>query len=604
MIAPVQKPFSPKDKENTFYLLKRLASGELRRHTKALIGAVFCMLMVAGTTALLAWMIQPALDRIFFNKDATMLSLIPLGVIGIALVKGMFTYGQQVLMKSVGQKLVMELQHKLYDHLLHADVTLFNQTASGKLLSRFSNDVYMIRKNVTQIITGLARELVTLVALAGVMFYQSLELSLVAVAVYPLAIYPMTRLGRRMRKVSRKTQEQLGTYISQLDDSFQGIRIVKAHVNEAGESKRARTLLEDIFQLMLKSIRIESAPAPIMETISSVAIAAVIWYGGFKVINGETTAGAFFSFIGAMMMAYRPIKGLTGINTNLQEGLSAIKRIYDVLDAEPKIKNLPDAVPLEVTNGEITFENVSFTYDEGKRALQHVHFAVKPGQKVALVGASGSGKSTMMNLVLRFYDPENGRILIDGQDIRHVTLSSLRHAMAMVNQEATLFDDTVRNNIAYGSPNATEDEIMAAAYSAAAHDFIQELPDGYNTLIGQRGVRLSGGQRQRIAIARAMLKNAPILLLDEATSALDTISEQQIQHALDKLMKGRTSIIIAHRLSTIEHVDTIFVVKDGRIVESGTHKQLLQAGGEYSRLYHREFEPQVLAQHLSHPAVH
>ena len=555
------------------------------------------MLLVAGATAGNAYMIQPALDHIFFQKNALMLNLIPLVVIGLSMVKGFATYGQSVLMKSIGQRLVMDLQVELYSHLLYADIAMFNATASGKLLSRFSNDIYMIRKNVTNVITALARELVTLVALVGVMFYENFELSLIAMLVMPIAIYPTRRLGRRMRKVSRKTQEDLGKYISHLDDSFQGIRIVKSHANEQGEIARAGKIMNGIFELLMKAIRIESLPAPIMETLGGIAIASVIWYGGHQVFAGTTTAGAFFSFIAALLMTYRPLKGLSGVNSNLQEGLAAVSRIYEVLDVQPKITNAPGARPLQVDKGKIEFENVHFTYDEGKMALKDLSFTIQAGQRVALVGTSGAGKTTIINMMTRFYDPENGSISIDGQNIRNVTLSSLRQSIAMVNQEATLFDDTIRNNIAYGMPDASEEAIIAAAYDAAAHDFILELPQGYDTMIGQHGVRLSGGQRQRIAIARAMLKNAPILLLDEATSALDTISEQQIQQALDRLMQGRTTIVIAHRLSTIEHVDCIFVVKDGEIVESGTHAELLKKHGDYARLYHRQFERQAVLPH-------
>ena len=591
--STIEKPY----KDDSLQLLNRLAREHLHRHVKALVQAVLCMLVVAGSTAALAYMIQPALDHIFFHKDSTMLTLIPIVVIALSFLKGIATYGQSVIMKSIGQRMVMDLQVKLYSHLLYADISMFNATASGKLLSRFSNDIYMIRKNVTSVITGLARELVTLIALVGVMFYQNFELSMIAMLVMPLALYPMRRLGRRMRKVSRKTQEDLAKYVSHLDDSFQGIRIVKSHANEQGEIKRADNIMDGIFDLLMKAIRIESLPAPIMETLGGLAIALVIWYGGYQVMAGVTTTGAFFSFIAAVLMAYRPLKGLSGVNTNLQEGLAAISRIYEVLDVHPKITDAPNAVPLEIAKGKIEFDNVQFTYEEGKQALKNLSFTAEAGKRIALVGTSGSGKTTIINMITRFYDPEAGAIRIDDQDIRGVTLSSLRQSIAMVNQEATLFDDTIRANIAYGMPHASEEAIIAAAYDAAAHDFILALPQGYDTMIGQHGIRLSGGQRQRIAIARAMLKNAPILLLDEATSALDTISEQQIQQALDRLMQGRTTIVIAHRLSTIEHVDCIFVVKDGEIIESGTHADLLKKRGDYAKLYHRQFERQAVLPH-------
>ena len=484
------------------------------------------------------------------------------------------------------------MQMSLYKHLLYSDIDTFNNTSSGKLLSQFSNDINVIKKNLSNVLVGFAKETLTLVFLTGVMFYQSFELALIGFVAFPLAVYPIMRLGKRMKKVSTKTQEELGVYTSKLDDTFQGVRIVKAYNNEKFEIKKASIVVEGIYNLYLKSARIEAAASPIMETLAGIVITAVIWYGGSQVLDGTTTSGTFFSFIAALLMAYKPMKSLSGLNNNLQEALAAIKRLYTVLDKKPKITDKKDAKKLKLKDkkdAKIEFRDVSFSYGDKAPALRNVSLVAPAGKRVALVGASGGGKSTIMNMILRFYDPAQGEVIIGKENIKDVTLSSLRKNIAIVNQEATLFDDTIRANILYGNPEASEDEMIDAACSAAAHDFIMEQQDGYDTLIGQNGLKLSGGQRQRIAIARAMIKNAPILLLDEATSSLDTVSERQVQHALDNLMQGRTTIVVAHRLSTIVNSDIIYVVDRGEIVESGTHQQLVKKGGVYAKLAKKQF---------------
>lgn len=583
-----------KKAEKSVTLAKRLYREYMRPHIGKFMLAVGCMVIVAASTALNAWLMQPALDDIFLKKDVTMLALIPLVVLGIAVIKGVATFGQDVVMKTVGQKMVTAMQMDLYKHLLDADIRHYTKMASGKLLSQFSNDIFLIRKNVTRVIAGVFKESITLVFLIGVMFYQSVTLSLIAFFAFPLAIYPIVRLGKRMRKVSRKTQEALEHFVSRLDDSFQGIRMVKAFTGEKHEYDRAKEKADEILGLYIKGARTESASSPIMETLSGLAIAAVIWYGGYQVIEGHTTPGSFFSFITALLMAYRPVKALSRINNAMQEGMAAMVRVFAVMDAVPEVRDKPGAKVLEVSEAEIAFDGVSFGYEAESRALEGLSFTIPAGKKAALVGASGAGKSTVMHLLLRFYDPQEGTITLNGEDVRDVTLQSLREHMALVNQEATLFDDTIRNNIAYANPEASEAEVIAAAKRASAHDFIEQLPEGYDTPIGQHGVKLSGGQRQRLAIARAMLKDAPILLLDEATSALDAVSESHIREALRSLLKGRTSLIIAHRLSTIQDADIIFVLDEGRLAEQGTHDELLAEGGVYKRLYDTQFHDKAL----------
>lgn len=570
-------------------LLRRLLRDYVMRCRGRLWVAIGCMVLVAAATAGNAWVMQPALDQIFMQRNAQMLVLIPLAVVALALVNGVAGYGQNVMMRYIGQRVIADMQLDLFAHLMRSDLKLFHDQASGRLISRFTNDINIMRYSISNVLTGVARETVTAVFLIGVMFYQSWQLSLMALIGFPIAVMPIVRLGRRMRKVSDNTQAQLGEFTAQLDDSFQGVRVVKAYGREAFEYERARTTIEKLFTLYYKAARVQMAAAPIMELLAGVAIASVIWYGGYQVIAGHTTPGAFFSFMTAMLMAYKPAKNMANLNTNLQEGLAAARRFYEVIDTLPSISDAPDAKAIEIGKGHIVLEEVSFAYDAQHPALQQVSLQVQPGSTVALVGASGGGKSTLINLILRFYDVASGRILIDGQDIRTVTLASLRQHIALVSQEVVLFDDTVRANIAYGRLQASEDEIVAAAKQAAAHEFIIRLPQGYDTMIGPHGVKLSGGQRQRLSIARAILKNAPILLLDEATSALDSESEQSIQKALEELMRGRTTIVIAHRLSTVQHANVIYVMDGGCVVEAGSHADLLQRKGRYHQLYSLQY---------------
>ena len=575
--------------DSSYYLIRRLVAEHMRPFLKDMIWGCVCMLLVAGTTAALAWLVQPAMDEVFGKHNVTILYVVTCSIIGVTLVKSVAMYGQDVLMGYLGHKIVTSMQLKLYSHLMYADLALIHSFSSGKLISRFNNDINILRLSVSKVLTGIAKDSVMLIALVIIMFCQDFWLALIAFLAFPLAIYPIMRLGKRMRKVSRNTQQELGNFTTQLDETFQGVRVIRSYGREEFEIKRSNSIVDQLLQFYFKSTRTEAAVSPIMEALTGFIIAAVIWYGGSQVIADQSKTGNFFSFIAAMFFAYRPLKSLSVLNTKLQEGLAAAKRLFVLLDTRPQIIEKEDAKALVVEEGSIRFENVIFSYEPNKRALYNITLDVPAGKTVALVGPSGSGKSTIMNLLLRFYDAERGTISIDGQNISHVTFHSLRDAMALVSQDVFLFDDTIRANIAYGKENASEDAIIEAAYNAAAHDFIVGLPQGYDTKIGQQGLKLSGGQRQRIAIARAMLRNAPILLLDEATSALDPISEQQIQAALERLMKGRTTLVIAHRLSTIRNADLIYVLDQGRIVESGTHKELLVKDGAYCKLYRHQY---------------
>jgi subfamily B ATP-binding cassette protein MsbA len=543
------------------------------------------MVVVSITTAVNAWIMQPVLDDIFLKRDHTMLYLIPLAVVINAIIKCAATFYQTTTLKVIGQKILTEIQLRLYSHLIYSDMQFLTEYPSGNLISRFTNDISAMRRTITDTISALIVDLLVIIGLVGVMLYQSKQLTVIALVVFPLAIYPLRKLGRRMRKVARNMQEELAGFTVRLDETFQNTKIIKSYCREEYEISRAGRIIDRFLEIYRKAAFTESASSPIMEALGAVAVAIIIMYGGSQVIAGITTPGAFFSFIASLLMMYKPLKTLSNLNTSLQEGLAASKRLFVMIDEKPKIT---DDIKLPLTHFKtynINFSKVYFSYKSGKKILDGISLNIPQGKTIALVGSSGGGKTTIFNLLQRLYDPDYGDISIDGKNVRNIRLKSLRESIGLVGQEVTLFDDTIKENIRYGRLDATEEEIIDAAMAAAAHDFIVDLPDGYDTHIGQQGVKLSGGQRQRIAIARAMLKNAPILLLDEATSALDSISEKQVQMALEYLKKGRTTIVIAHRLSTIENADLIYVISDGMVKEYGTHKELLENGNEYAQLY-------------------
>ncbi|MBN8544203.1 MAG: ABC transporter ATP-binding protein [Alphaproteobacteria bacterium] len=558
-------------------------------YRKRLLIAAGCMVLVAGATAAQAYMVKPVLDDIFVNKDADKLLILPFIILLIAFAGALGDYGQSLQLRYVGQKVVTDMQGALFAHLIRADITTFHDQTSGRLISRMTNDIMLMRLSVSNVLTGFIKEAMTALFLVGLMFWQSWQMALFTFFILLFGVLPTVRLGRRMRKITDATQSKFADFTSQLDDTFQGVRAVKAYGREEFETHRVRNMLSELFRLYFKASRVQAASGPIMNLIGAIAIAGVVWYGGFEVIRERTTAGEFFSFLTAMMMAYRPVKVLSSLNTQLQEGMAAAQRYFDVMDTANTITQSPHAAPLAIAKGEVVLQNVSFAYGTGKGGVEQVSFIVPAGKTVALVGPSGGGKTTLMNLLLRFYDAQSGHITIDGQNIKDVTIASLRNAFALVSQDIVLFDDTVRGNIAYGKLDASEAEIIEAAKKAHADAFIRELPQGYDTPIGPHGVKLSGGQRQRLSIARAILKNAPILLLDEATSALDNTSERLVQDALAELMQHRTTLVIAHRLSTIHHADQIVVLDKGRIVASGTHQSLIAEGGLYHDLYQLQF---------------
>ena len=581
--------------QNTTYaLVKRLLKESVRPYLKWIGFALVGMVFVAGATAASAWLMKPVINDVFVAKNKEFLLPISIAVLVTFAIKGFANYAQSVIMHYVGQRIITDTQHRLYGHLTQMDLGFFHQTPTGSLISRFTVDINMMRAAVSNALTGIGKDFLTLIFLVGVMFIQDRYLAVIAFVVFPVAILPIVKLGQRIRKVTVSTQEEIGQFTTLLEQTIQGARVVKAYRMEEYEKGRFRKIAERVFQLVFKSARIRSMASPIMETLGGVAVALVIFYGGFRVIEESMNPGAFFSFITALLLAYEPMKRLANLNASLQEGLASAQRLFDLLDTKPNIIDKPDAATLKIKGGNIVLNQVNFSYIPKHPVINEVSLSVPAGKLVALVGPSGAGKSTILNLIPRFYEVDSGIIKIDGIDVQDATLDSLRRNIALVSQEITLFDDTVRANIAYGRPDASEKEITQAAKNAAAHDFIEAMSNGYDTYVGERGTKVSGGQRQRLAIARAMLKNAPILLLDEATSSLDAESEREVQAALMELMKGRTTLVIAHRLSTVIEADLIHVIDNGKLVESGNHPELLSKNGTYARLYALQFKEQQL----------
>ena len=567
-------------------LLRRLLAEQVRPHLGSLLLAMLSMGVVAAMTAATAWLLKPAIDEVFTQRDPYWAVMVPLAVVVVVVVKGVAAYFEGTLMTRFGERVIADTQIRLYAHFIRADLAWLHEMHSGKLIASFLYDAALLREAVTKALTGMVKDSLSLIFLTGVMFSMNWQFALIVCVIFPFVGLTTRRLGKKARKGSARSQQETGRLTSILSETFDGARMVKAYGMEQREIDRARQSVETRLGHIMKVVRARAAASPATEALGGIAVAVIIYIGGS---SEALSLGTLTAFIYAALSAYQPLKALANLNTALQEGLAAAERIFGILDIAPKIVEQADAKALQVSGGEIRLEQVGFQYAADKIALQDITLLVPPGRKAALVGASGAGKSTLLNLVPRFYDASAGRVLIDGQDVRGVTLASLRRNIALVSQELTLFDDTIRANIAYGRPEAGQAEIEAAARHAAAHDFITALPQGYDTMVGENGVKLSGGQRQRVAIARAMLRDAPILLLDEATSALDTESERLIQTALAELMRGRTTLVIAHRLSTVIDADVIFVLDRGRLVEQGSHSELLARNGVYARLYATQF---------------
>jgi len=553
-----------------------------------LAGAMVCMICVSAASAASAFLVKPVLDEVFFKKDLTMLKLVPLAIVALFILKGLFDYGQGYLMSFVGQRIITDLREKIYHHVQSLALPFFTKNPTGVLMSRIMNDVNLVQGAVTDAVTGLLKDIFTIIGLVFVVFYRDWQLALIALVVFPAAVYPIVKFGRKLRSYSTRTQTTLADLTTMILETISGTRIVKAFNMEDYERQRFSRINEKLFQILLKSLRVRAVSHPLMETLGGLGIAAIVFYGGYNVIQGRATPGTFFSFLAALLMLYEPVKRLSNVNNSIQQGLAGASRIFEVLDTEPEIRNKAGARDLVQIREAIEFQKVSFKYEDDW-VLKNINLKIKAGEVIAFVGSSGGGKTTLVNLVPRFYDVNSGGIFIDGADIRDLTVESLRGKIAIVTQQTILFNDTVENNIAYGNIGQPSEKIIAAAEAAFAHNFIRNLPQGYQTLIGEQGVKLSGGERQRVSIARALLKNAPILILDEATSSLDSESEVEVQKALEYLMRGRTTLVIAHRLSTIRKADRIIVVSNGEIAEEGTHEELVEKDGEYRKLFLLQF---------------
>lgn len=551
--------------------------------------SMVCMVLMAATDLAQAWVVKPLFDEIFINKDKFMLSMLPIIFIGIYLLRSCAYYGEQYFMEFVGQDIIRRLRNQLYYRITALPLAFFHHQKTGALMSRFSFDVNIVKTMVSSSVAAVIRDSLRIVFLTGYIFYRDWRLASFIFIVLPVALIPLVQLGRRVRRASTGIQEAMGDLSAFIHETFLGTKVVKAFGMEAYEKERFARKTQNIFKLEIKAAIAKALSSPIMEFLGGIAIAVVVWYGGSKVIEGTATPGDFFSFMAAVVLLYDPAKKMTKINNAVQEGMAAFNRIFDIVETPSDIRETDDPVQIPDGPHRVTFDQVSFKYEKDL-VLHDIDLEVSPGETLALVGMSGGGKTSLVNLIPRFYDVTQGRILIDDADIRKATLASLRQQIAIVTQDPILFNDSIRNNIRYGKPHATDEEIYAAARAAYAYDFIMGFPKGFDTSVGELGGRLSGGEKQRLCIARALIKDAPILILDEATSSLDTEAEAVVQKALENLMRGRTAFVIAHRLSTIRNADQVIVLVNGKVAESGDHNKLLALKGEYYKLHQMQFE--------------
>jgi len=573
----------------TMEIVKRIWDEHLRPRMTLLICATIAMLLTAGTTGAIPFLIQRTADDVFVNKNADMVYWITAAIVVVTAVKAVSEYVANVTVGYLGHRFIADLRLQMFDKLAKADLGWIQTVHSGRLLSGFLNDANLIRATASRTIVTLGENFLKVVILVGAMIYMDPRFSVLILIFMPFAWFMLSRQRRKMRKSTTKSLQETGDLSALVTQTLRGMRVVRAYKQEAQESSHAEVATNRALEFTMRGMRARALSSPAMELLVGFGFALAIYFAGTQGVRGDLTLGHFMGFMTAALLIYSPLKSVATLQTQLQEGVAAATRVFGIIDREVALSEVPDAKPLDFKKGEIEFRDVSFAYNEDNPVLNGVSLTVPPGKTMALVGPSGSGKSTLVNLALRFFDPYSGQVLVDGQDIKMVTISSLRDCMGLVTQDPVLFDDTIRANIAYGAKPLVEDEVVAAAKAAAAHDFITSLPNGYDTRVGEAGGLLSGGERQRIAIARAIYKNAPILLLDEPTSSLDSEAEAKVQAALEKLMEGRSVLMIAHRLSTVKKADLICVLDQGRIVEIGRHDELVAKGGLYTRLHRTQF---------------
>ena len=562
----------------------------LKPYIPKTVMAVGCMILATSASLYVPWIVRDIIDGVLVNKDVFLLNAITAGIVVVFALRGFFVYAQTYLMAFISQRVVIDLREALFRQFQRLSIAYFDRSRTGKVLSYMTNDVGVLQNALAQNVIDLASESLVLVGSLAAMFYLHWQLALLTLITVPLVAQAMNVFGVKLRRASGAMQQRAAEITSVLQEMIVSIRLIRLFVREDYEIARFNLENKNNFSAQMRAAQLSATLTPVVEFLAALAVTVIVWYGGNEVINGNLTSGSLIAFLVYSVNISNPVKRLGNVYGTIQKAVAAAERVFEVLDTKPEIEDAPDALELPAVTGRVTFDNVTFAYNNGEPVLHNMSIDIEPGRVLAIVGPSGAGKSTVANLLPRFYDPQEGTIRIDGIDIREVTVASLREQLAMVPQDTILFSASIYENILYGRLDATREEVVQAAQSSNAHDFILQLPDGYDTQIGERGCQLSGGQRQRIAIARALLKNPRILILDEATSALDAESERLVQDALDKLMIGRTTVVIAHRLSTIQRADSILVLEKGRMVECGSHAALLEAGGLYSKLYSLQTE--------------
>ena len=569
-------------------LINRIFKTQVKKYIPELSITFVFIILTSLTTAATAWLLDPAIKEIFENKNRQMLYLIPLAIVFTFIIKAFSIYGTRIITIKVGIKIIKNIQTLMAQKFLLSDISHITKKHSGKYLSNFTNDITILFTILTGVVVTLFKETFTLIALLGLMFYHDWQLSLLAMIMIPVAAISSKNIGKKMGKKVHVSLEASDKFMKFLSEIIKGSWLIKIYQKEEDELKKISMIIDERFKAIRKVEQTRLGAGPIMEIISAVAIAIVVFFAGYRSIQGAITLGEFVSFLAALMLAYQPVRALAGINVGIQEGITAAKRIYEIIDQKNEIFNDENAPSLKLKNATLEFKNISFTYPDGTHALKNLSAKIEGGKKVGLVGISGSGKTTFLNLIPRFFNLKHGTILIDDQNINNINLNSLRKEISIVSQDVILFDDTIRSNILYGNASASNDEIINACKFAAAQDFVEKLPNKYETIIGENGIKLSGGQKQRLSIARAILKDSPIILLDEATSSLDSESEAVIQKAIENLTKNKTTIIIAHRLSTIMNCDKILVFDSGQIVDEGSHEFLVKNSSIYKNLYEKQ----------------